>query len=1485
MVSQQTIDIIIRAEDRATAALEKVESQLSKVRNLALGLNNSFNTASNSANRLGTNLNKVNPAGLRRVNEISLQLQAALLIVARNIQAVQNAMGRTNGSNFKQIESNVKQLDTTLVATKGSANQLDRAFDTIDARAIKVVDAQATGLKERLLTIIPSAEEVKTALKNIGNVNFNGLNEKIDGVKSHLSGLGSSSKTATSGFSGLNVGSRLAGAGLGFLRNAASMTVGMIGYDLFNSVMESGRAAINASQQLQYFGSRLGMSGAEIRSFSNELDGLQKQFKKVNMHAVGASAEEMAVKLGLGKESVKELTEVTAVMSSAFVKEGRTQEDAILAVSDAMDGQFRRLQELGISQDMLMKNGWDGDINNKTSLLQAMNKTLADMGFTKTAQDITSLDDAYQALTVSGGLLMEKILVPITPLLLSMAEAAMGAFDYIGGAIEGLGNAWKSLPDWAKDAVGVTAFTIALTALAIFITASLIPTITGGLISAMTSLASTFGITILPTAGLSGAFGVLAGAIWSALAPLLPFIAAAVLLGVAIYEVGKYFGWWKDIPSMIDAVKAGVMRLWEAFINNPNVQGFLRDLGNLWEALCDALKPVVDWAKQVWSELFPPGANWDIVQSIIDIFGAVGRVLGDVVNSIKIMYAKFGLVGAIVGIVSAPLQFIVGLFKMVICALLGCSPGIVPALRKTWEVFQEVFNAIAGFIGGIISPIVEAIRPLIDIIIEIVAFLIEQFMPVWDLLSGILTVIWNNVTLLIQVFEMFLTGQITLPQMLSMIWSIIQQTFMTILTMIVNFVLMWAGQIIGAAISAATGFVNGIISYISSLPGRFWDYLSQTTGNIISAGGQWVDNARQKAGEMVNGAATTVQELPGKIYDEFIKVPDRIREAIPQAIAAALNFGKDIINGVLNAMGIHSPGIAQNSIGEEFKGVVTKIKDTIKPAGEYARQVGEAIVDKFGEPKLSMDTEDLMPYQDLDANPLENVDLADIDLASISGGLDESTAMTDETNTMIGESYSALALLMSNTLNNMVLQDQMAYGAIRSNDISTFQAITNSLNLNLLSMNTNLNTQLNSMLNTHRSAMNSANNTTRQQLAQMLSQTTKVVGEMRSAWSVMADSIISAAARIKNEATSYFDQLASTIGTFYRKLQNPSQWAGGGSTGSASSVRATGRDPAVMTRLTRGVANSIRRDNQLPYTITAVRARENGLVSPLMLEYMNKTSSDNLNILDLIQRGACTNCFSGGWADVADPNIQHIKNTARNWQMKGPAIHTGVGDIDTGLSFKVSDFESGTPHISWGSFVRIATAIASAIPYDYYYNSEKYGSWQNAIAHGAWNCFDGASAMVALANACGYSGYVNCGLNWGSDGHCCAIINGYTFDTTALKQRGGWTAGPCNYSHPAPSAGGINIKIPNRGGINPRRNTNPLEGLFDNNKDDASNVEEVKLILEHNVNVNVDGKTEDVDTDSLIKMLTEKISDKNIINKIADALIKRDKRIKRMRGA
>ena len=108
---------------------------------------------------------------------------------------------------------------------------------------------------------------------------------------------------------------------------------------------------------------------------------------------------------------------------------------------------------------------------------------------------------------------------------------------------------------------------------------------------------------------------------------------------------------------------------------------------------------------------------------------------------------------------------------------------------------------------------------------------------------------------------------------------------------------------------------------------------------------------------------------------------------------------------------------------------------------------------------------------------------------------------------------------------------------------------------------------------------------------------------------------------------------------------------------------------------------------------------------------------------------------------------------------------------------------------------------------------------------------------------------------------------------------------PCNYSHPAPSAGGpINIKFPGSRSV-PRTHTNPLEGLFDNNNGGSGGSEEVKLTVEHNVNVHVDGNTEEIDTNALIAELTASVTDKSLIDRIADALIKRDKRIARMGGA
>lgn len=221
-----------------------------------------------------------------------------------------------------------------------------------------------------------------------------------------------------------------------------SMMGGLIGYELGAGLIEAGRQAINASQQFDYFAGRLGKSAQDTQQFKQGINDLQKEFKKVNMTSVGATAMEIAVKNGLQgtNDELMGISRMTAVMSSTFKKEGRTEEDAILAVNDALDGQFRRLQEIGIKQEDLTRNGWSGDLNDKMGLVNALNKTMTEMGLDQTARDITTLDDAWSALTVAGSKLIETVLIPMMPAIMSVLN---GLTNVVSG--------FNDMPQWFKD--------------------------------------------------------------------------------------------------------------------------------------------------------------------------------------------------------------------------------------------------------------------------------------------------------------------------------------------------------------------------------------------------------------------------------------------------------------------------------------------------------------------------------------------------------------------------------------------------------------------------------------------------------------------------------------------------------------------------------------------------------------------------------------------------------------------------------------------------------------------------------------------------------------------------------------------------------------------------------------------------------------------------------------------------------------------------
>ena len=277
-------------------------------------------------------------------------------------------------------------------------------------------------ITEEVLVRFKGQDQTKNASNSVKK-NIKDVDQAAKSTGKSMGGLGSSINSA-----------------LGFMG-------GMIGYELVSGISTAGREAINASQQFDYFAGRLGKSKDEASAFRDEVKGMQKQFKKVNMEGVGATAMDIALRNGMQgtNEELSEITKMSAVMASEFKRNGRTEEDSIMAVNDALDGQFRRLQEIGISQDDLKKNGWNGDINDKIGLVKALNKTMSEMGYDKTAQDITNLDDAWAALTVSGGNLLKEVLIPMMPAFLSIID---GLTDLVSGFSE-MPQEWKNFISYA----------------------------------------------------------------------------------------------------------------------------------------------------------------------------------------------------------------------------------------------------------------------------------------------------------------------------------------------------------------------------------------------------------------------------------------------------------------------------------------------------------------------------------------------------------------------------------------------------------------------------------------------------------------------------------------------------------------------------------------------------------------------------------------------------------------------------------------------------------------------------------------------------------------------------------------------------------------------------------------------------------------------------------------------------------------------------
>ena len=733
---------------------------------------------------------------------------------------------------------------------------------------------------------------------------------------------------------------------------------------------------------------------------------------------------------------------------------------------------------------------------------------------------------------------------------------------------------------------------------------------------------------------------------------------------------------------------------------------------------------------------------------------------------------------------TGPIGMIIGILRQVVCILLGCSPGIVPALEKVAEAFTTVWNYIVSFITGIITNVVNAIQPVLDILTSIANFLIGVFQYAWQTVVMVFTIVMTHVNQIIMIFSQLMSGQITLSAALSMIWEQIKTMWVTVLTTLASRINAFAVKVINKALEIGRGFLNGIISYISSLPGRVYSYLMSVVSSILSAGMSWVSNAGSIALNMVNAVYNNVKDLPGKVYTEFLNIGSKMLDAGGKLVQDAMNIGKNIVDGLLGAMGIHSPGIIQTSVVNEFKNMVIGVADYIKPAMETAKELGEGVVDAFGEPSLSIDTTDFLNEDAMKTAIGVQADLInDLDAPSMDLGVGVDTSglgdVAESNDAVIG-SYNNLANMTGNSLQKMVNQDKLAYTNIRNNDANQLSSIKNNLSNNMNNMTSKVNSSLNTMINKNKTGLNSARATTQTQLTNITNQTTKANQQMVKSWNTMKNGIVSAADKIKKDSTTHFNKLSGTIGSFYGKLKNPSRWGAGPGNGKVSNVKRIGSSNGGVKRIAQAV-NALR----TPQYLTVGQVQRNPLIdSKNFGDYIIPNKNNKYDLSQIIKYGALTipiGLGAGSWSDTAPAHVSKIKNTSRNWDIKSP----NIGRYTTSsAAFKVKEFESGTPKIGFSTFKKLAEEVFAKTHYDFYYDNDKHGNWLNAFNLGLMNCYHGAQAIIAMANAMGLSGSLVHG-HWNQFGHFWANIAGHKMDVTGWQQQRNWTPA-ASHAGPAP---------------------------------------------------------------------------------------------------
>lgn len=313
---------------------------------------------------------------------------------------------------------------------------------------------------------------------------------------------------------------------------------------------------------------------------------------------------------------------------------------------------------------------------------------------------------------------------------------------------------------------------------------------------------------------------------------------------------------------------------------------------------------------------------WNIVKD------TVGKVVGEI--------AKF-FTETIPNALSKVVDFVKDNWQDILLFLANPFAGAAKLLYEHCETFRNIVDNIASFFqelpGKIWDAIVSAITNIQNwgqqiyteattyiqnTITSVVDFLVELPGKIWDAIVSTITNIQNWGQQVYTQATNYIQNTITtvvsfLSQLPGKIWNAI----VSAITNMAN----WGQQMLSQAKTAAMNILSNVYSTLSQMPGRVWNAIQGAIQSVANWGSGLLQQGRNAASQLVSAVLNGVASLPSQMANVGYNIVTGVWNGICNAAGwfrrQVQSFFSGIVDGVKNALGIHSPSrVFQDEVGK-----------------------------------------------------------------------------------------------------------------------------------------------------------------------------------------------------------------------------------------------------------------------------------------------------------------------------------------------------------------------------------------------------------------------------------------------------------------------------------------------------------------------------------------------------------------------------------------